>query len=250
MQAIRAMERTLAQGPVGEQALAETQDLLRDDMVHPALLIWLRGMRAHEHHWFTELAAGRASLAQAKELAAGNLKEPGVAKEIKGVLARHEIKPAHAWLVRCWTRAVEIAKRPGTDTEKALQELEATKAEAPELARLPVLAFKNFLHLNKGRAVAGCAHAALAVERFRMQHGQWPETLTDVVAARLLAEVPLDPYDGKPLWYRPTADGVVIHSVGPNGDYIGDAWDRHGATPEVARLEFRLWNVDRRGLTR
>jgi hypothetical protein len=58
--------------------------------------------------------------------------------------------------------------------------------------------------------------AALAVERFRLARGRWPESLADVVP-EVLAAVPADPFDGQPLRYRRTAGGVVIYSIGPDG---------------------------------
>jgi hypothetical protein len=54
--------------------------------------------------------------------------------------------------------------------------------------------------------------------------------------------VPADPYDGRPLRYRKTGDGIVIYSSGPNGNGFGDALDDHANNVKDDRLEFRLWN--------
>ncbi len=122
--AIRLMERTLAAGIVPDQRLAETQALLHDEMSHPTLLIALRGSRAITHHCCTLLQNGHASLAEAKRMAASNFTPPGIVEEVKGMLGRPEIKPAHAWLVRYLTQAVEIAKQPERTRMAALKELE------------------------------------------------------------------------------------------------------------------------------
>ena len=65
-----------------------------------------------------------------------------------------------------------------------------------------------------------------------------------MVAAKLLDKVPVDVFDGKPLRYRKTGDGVVVFSVGPAGTYLGDALDADA--PLDPRYEFRLWAPDKR----
>jgi len=58
---------------------------------------------------------------------------------------------------------------------------------------------------------------AIALKRFQIKHGQWPETL-DKLAPEFLAAVPIDPYDGKPLKYHPNTDGTfLLYAVGEDG---------------------------------
>jgi hypothetical protein len=60
------------------------------------------------------------------------------------------------------------------------------------------------------------ARAACALERFRLAHGKYPETL-DALAPQFIAKVPHDPISGQPLHYRPTDDGqFILYSVGWN----------------------------------
>ncbi len=56
----------------------------------------------------------------------------------------------------------------------------------------------------------------LAVERYRLARGALPETLRDLVPT-YLPEVPLDPFDGRPLRYRHLERGYAVYSVGPDG---------------------------------
>jgi len=59
--------------------------------------------------------------------------------------------------------------------------------------------------------------AAIALKRFQLKHGQWPENLAEVVPEFLHA-VPIDPYDGKPLRYRRNGDGTYsLYCVGEDG---------------------------------
>ena len=67
------------------------------------------------------------------------------------------------------------------------------------------------------------------------------------VFAGLFLDTPLDPFNGEPLRWRETEDGLVIYSVGPHGDYAGDALDEGRPRKDDFRVvEFRLWNVNRR----
>ena len=58
---------------------------------------------------------------------------------------------------------------------------------------------------------------AIALKRYQLKHGNYPPDL-DALVPEFLAAVPRDPVDGKPLRYRPNADGTfLLYSVGENG---------------------------------
>jgi hypothetical protein len=58
------------------------------------------------------------------------------------------------------------------------------------------------------------ALTALAIERYRLEHGgQLPESLADLPSAPA-AELRLDPFDGKPLRFGKRPKGFVVYSVG------------------------------------
>ena len=60
------------------------------------------------------------------------------------------------------------------------------------------------------------ARVAIALERYRLAHGEYPESL-DALAPQLLKQLPHDIINGQPLHYRRTADGqFVLYSVGWN----------------------------------
>ena len=64
--------------------------------------------------------------------------------------------------------------------------------------------------------------AGLAAERYRLDKGQFPKRLEDLVPGYLKA-VPLDPFDDKPLRYWVTEREVVIYSIGDDlADSNGD----------------------------
>ncbi|MBU6399241.1 MAG: hypothetical protein KGS61_02895 [Verrucomicrobia bacterium] len=63
--------------------------------------------------------------------------------------------------------------------------------------------------------------AAIALERYRRQHGAWPATL-DQLVPEFLPTVPRDCMDGRPLRYRLRPDGTfLLYSIGDNGQDDG-----------------------------
>jgi hypothetical protein len=80
---------------------------------------------------------------------------------------------------------------------------------------LPALvgAVKKFA---QGQESADLARVAIALERHRIAHGDYPESL-DVLAPQFIAKIPHDIINGQPLNYRRTADGrFVLYSIGWN----------------------------------
>jgi hypothetical protein len=58
---------------------------------------------------------------------------------------------------------------------------------------------------------------AIALKRYQLKHGSYPEKLSELVP-KFFSAVPLDPVDGQPLRYRRNADGTfLLYSVGENG---------------------------------
>jgi len=58
------------------------------------------------------------------------------------------------------------------------------------------------------------ARVACSLERYRLAHGEYPETL-DALAPQFIAQIPHDIINGQPLHYRRTDDGkFLLYSVG------------------------------------
>ena len=80
---------------------------------------------------------------------------------------------------------------------------------------LPALgaAAKKFAY---SQSSVNLARVAIALERYRLAHGEYPETL-DALAPQFIAQVPHDIINGQPLHYHRTDDGqFVLYSVGWN----------------------------------
>jgi hypothetical protein len=66
------------------------------------------------------------------------------------------------------------------------------------------------------QSIIDLAHIACALERYRLAHGAYPQTL-DALTPQFIAEVPHDIINGQPLHYRLRPDGqFILYSVGWN----------------------------------
>ena len=67
-----------------------------------------------------------------------------------------------------------------------------------------------------GQNSINIARIACALERYRLAHNEYPETL-DALAPQFIAQIPHDVIGGKPLHYRRTEDGkFLLYSIGWN----------------------------------
>jgi hypothetical protein len=72
----------------------------------------------------------------------------------------------------------------------------------------------------KALALRNATIAGIAIERFRRDHGQIPNELSELVPNYLDA-VPSDPFDGQPLRYLQRDDRFAVYSLGRNGEDDG-----------------------------
>jgi hypothetical protein len=250
MQAARLIERVLAQGQPGSQALSATQQLLQDEAAQNLLLIAARGERAGLHGLLRALEHGDIKLADLSS--SGNAAHPTLEDTLIFILSAETInKPqvlekSHAWLLLYVTDFVDIAKLPVEEQKARLEELESRRAKAPLAARKLAPAVREMaLTAQQSQAFLRCAAAALAVERFRREKGDWPQSLSDL-APDFLSAAPLDPFDGQPLRFKRQQEGVVVYSLGADGHDDGGSFDTLNTFRSGTDLGFRLWDVDKR----
>jgi hypothetical protein len=97
----------------------------------------------------------------------------------------------------------------------AAETKQVTPYNVLERMLMPALtaAIKKFAY---AQATVDLAHTAVALERYRLAHGNFPATL-DALAPQFIAQVPHDVIGGQPLKYSRTADGqFILYSVGWN----------------------------------
>jgi hypothetical protein len=117
--------------------------------------------------------------------------------------------------------------------EKAIAEADRTD---PQWPRADVLA--NRTHLRVGRVMA-------AVERFRLEHGRWPDAI-HTLAPRFLPAAPVDPFTGHELILKKLDDGLAIYSLGSDQTDNGGRFELRGRDDPGYDLGYRLWNEDAR----
>lgn len=103
----------------------------------------------------------------------------------------------------------------------------------PALGRASALAFR-------GRSLHEATVTILALKRWKLEKGQYPMNLSELVDAGYIEQVPMDPYSDKPLVYHRIGDDFTLYSLGENfaddgGKVIDEGNDR------------RRWGTDENG---
>jgi tRNA A-37 threonylcarbamoyl transferase component Bud32 len=240
---VSALERTLSGGQGQEAELVAVQKLLADEAAFPWLLVSARGERGMVHWLLTALESG--DLDPAKIVGTAG---PGWEEKLARVPRGQAARPVHAAILTELTRWVEITRRPLHEQRGLVERWDRDKA-----TRLGDTAFLLDNHpalkltaaAQRVKAGLESALAAVAAERYRLANKHWPRDLAALVP-EYLAQVPTDPYDGQPLRYRRTADGIVIYAVGPDGVDNQGTLDRTGRPADGTDAGFQLWDVANR----
>lgn len=231
-----ALERTLAQGEPNETSLKKMQDALEMELAENTLLVALRGERAGVHRFMQAVADGKADLSGMLGTGGGPL------KAISSIQTRH-----HGALLRFQTQMVEAAKLPSPQREVRLKEIDLALKEQPALLKTLAPATVRIAEAERRTRVSvQTARLAVAAERFRLDKKRWPESLKELVTAKLIDAVPTDPYDGKDIRYKRTATGLVIYSVFRDGVDDGGILNRLTMPETGIDWGFLLWDVPQR----
>jgi len=88
----------------------------------------------------------------------------------------------------------------------------------------------SFEVATQTHALQRVTEVALALRLYRAERGKYPDHLQELVP-HYLPQVPIDPYDGKPIRYRKLQKGFKVWSVGGNrkddgGVKVRDWWQR------------------------
>jgi hypothetical protein len=236
---VQTLERVLAQGEPSADELKKTQELLELEAAAPVLLTGARGERAGEHELMLALKSGDAKLSTVAGGGGGST----AADLVGATLARG----SHARLLRMMNEYVEAARLPPEQQEATMKQLEMrvkkAKVEYDVLIALLMPAMTKVSEAyRRNQAGLRCAIVAVAAERYRRDTGRWPAVLDDLTGGHLKA-VPVDPYDGKRLRYKHLPDGVIVYSVGPDGEDNGGVRNRANPLAKGTDYGFRLWDV-------
>jgi len=94
----------------------------------------------------------------------------------------------------------------------------------------------DWMHFGKSQYEA--LLTILALQRWRLDKGGYPNRLEELVKSDYLKQLPNDPYSDKPLIYKKTDGAFTLYSVGKN--FRDDAGEvvRYGRTDKIAKWGF------------
>jgi hypothetical protein len=121
--------------------------------------------------------------------------------------------------------------------DKHEQQLRATRGGGILAGLLIPAAYRCLFAALDGDTNRGLVQLGVAATAYKAKNGKYPEKLAQMVP-EFIPEVPVDPYDGRPLRLRPVEGGVVVYSVGRDRD--DDGGRPAGEGKEDGDLVFRL----------
>jgi hypothetical protein len=115
------------------------------------------------------------------------------------------------------TGAIEAAELPPEERGIAVAALEAEALSEPAAMVVPAFS-RAWEAAGRGLAHVRLARAALALERWRRDHGRWPEGLAEAAGEpEAMDPIWRDPFTGEPLQYRREGQACLLYTVERNG---------------------------------
>jgi hypothetical protein len=239
--AVATLERILAQGQLAAPVLLELQALMEDEAKHPLALVALRGDRAAEDALMERVRNQRIGVPA--------LFDGGAPPAF--LYSWRTLRENQARLLEENTRLAELARRPEPELAQALLAVEHEYYDrwndANWLTRFYAFPFHSLYSLTvhaagwqaRHRACLDLGIVGLASERFRLDHGRWPQSAGELVPSYLTG-IPYDPYGKGPIQWKLSGTGLSIYSVCPNEIDDGGTWVRGNPHALTKDMGFRL----------
>jgi hypothetical protein len=242
--AIIACERFLAQVDADDATLARLQAIIELELRDPIFLNSIRGERGFGFaflQYLKENPSKGSSLRLTTGPGSGMTTEEWLVY-VPGMVARSQ-----ADILKHMNEAVRIARRPYEEYQGAYEAWDKKSKDLSFLARQFAPGVLGVYRAAlRHQAQLRCMQVAFAAERYRLQNEKWPEKLDDLVTAKLIAAVPLDPFEAKPLRWKVVDDGRVIYSVGQDRTDNGGNIDHELMNKDGSDIGFRLYDPDKR----
>lgn len=221
--AVTLLERSLACGQAQEGDLANLQRELEAEAQTPFFLAGLRGERAGIDQLLDSVQHGEITFPQYRRILitmgswsgvfGGNSFTGGAAFEFNVARMFLNVRGERARQLSYLNEIAESTKLPSWEALSAIEVKEKSLAETPTLgAGLISSCSKLYAADLRAKAMLRTAFAAVALERYHLAKGKWPEKLADLVP-HYLTEVPLDPFDGAPLRLARKGSALLVYSV-------------------------------------
>jgi hypothetical protein len=209
----------------------------------------LRGERASAHQIFLLIESdGPVALGGAVGPGMGS----GLLDRIASWPLRAYLPDDHTYTLKMLTGFIEASRRPYDEQAAAFRAVPRPKDSDRKYLFTNLLTFaveRVFDAGLRGRGELLAVAAGVACERHRQRTGRWPDSL-EAIPKDILPAVPTDPFTGKAVTFRRLADGVVVYSIGPDGQDDGGRFAEASATPgglKTRDFGIRLWDPDKRG---
>lgn len=218
--ALSTLQRVLAQGEPSDDALRRLDVILADEARQPVLEWAMLGERAGAFQTLDDLANGRVRLGALLAMIGARGLPPGL------ILPRSVYEYNSAILLDSTNEAVAISRRPIRQQPPLWAAWEGRLmgwlsgplqlwATAPGRFLIPSARHQANRWFEYSAELAA-ARVLVAAERYRRRHRDWPASQADLVPD--LLEAPLDdPLGPGPILLRRDADGLLVYSVGPDG---------------------------------
>jgi hypothetical protein len=241
-EALPPIERVLALGESPGPALAALQDRLAAEGAVPLMLLAARGERAVLDRLLQAMQAGQVPVSRV--LSGPDFRRGRQARRSPAD-KKLELAQARAVVLETMNRKVALHQLPPGQPGRFRELDEALKKESPLVRALCSVKQVEEWLFPVSRARLRCAAVALAVERYRQEHGRWPDQLADLVP-EFLSAVPADPFDGAPLRYCRQEEGVAVYALGRGPRDDGGAFATLNNPLATNNVGFRLWDTERR----
>lgn len=252
--AVVSTQRVLGQGEATDDGLARIQACFAEEAKTPYSLIAFRGERAGSFDMMGKLAEGAIPISALS--GDGPVAGP-MPRQRNSPHGRAFFRYNQGLTLHILNEAVEISRLPlheQADRWRAWSALTDRPKQrwrflAGAMTYLLIPAVEQFSAAHhRIDGWLGVAQVMIAMERFRLARGRWPES-PDEIPKSILPEVPIDPYCGEPIRVRRAEDGWIVYTVGPDGRDDGANLDpkcRLGISG--TDWGFRLWDVAARRL--
>jgi hypothetical protein len=246
-QAIRSIERTLAQGIPTAETLKKTQAMLEAAVDDPVPVRELRVDRALMIRVCDNLINGSVLLSDIthEDRPKGSLQSTMEMQRTKRMA-----KCAYPVILRTMNESLKLATLPVEQYKPEVDEwtrrILESEGENDLVDRLLKGEFRHFFGSKKYiQAQLRTTLSALAAERFRQDHKRWPTSSGELTEGKYLSREYLDPYDGKPLRCKTIPEGWIVYSIGPD-EIDNDGLLHSSDRMKSADIGFQLWNPERR----
>lgn len=237
---VDTIERTLGHGELDDTTLTTLQTLLEREIADDAYGLALRGERAGCQQTYEMLSDGRMSISELTNGVGANAGAMDrLVDHFPGLLLGK-----YPEFLRTMNEQIRASKLKDAERSAALSKVVAdVRSNRNILAMMLLPASEKVLEASdRTQASMRCTLAALAVERYRIKHGRWPDSLETVRQAGFLKAIPTDPYDGKPLRAKRVPTGFVVYSLGLDRIDNGGVINRSNPRTRNTDLGFELWD--------